>query len=77
MSDKIYYAKHPVDGSVIAIRHGVDGYYPGIDNLDPNEVDSWNIYAGNSDAEVKAAVACSMFGCWDNFDALVKAEEKS
>lgn len=67
---RIYYAKHPSGtGDFIAVKHGATGYYK-TTVYTQEHAETLNERQGIKPAEVKAAVTCSMFDCWQNFDKL-------
>ncbi len=70
--NRIYIAPHPdprTDGKFIAIEHGDTDYH--ITDVDTQEhADTLNKLHSISRAQAKAAVMCSMFDCWQNFDKL-------
>lgn len=63
-----------VDAPVIEIRRNETGYTPRHD-ITREQAKQLQDVAGHSDAEIQAAVICSMFGCWQNFDKIANMEE--
>lgn len=68
----IYYAPRP-EGSdsaspIIKIMHGVQGYWNAA--VSPENAAELNRRAGHSAGNIEAAIACSMFDCWHNFDKI-------
>lgn len=68
-NDKIYFAKSDLTGEFIAIEHGTTGYSK-TTVYDQTHADVLNERQGNTAAQIKSAVTCSMFGCWENFDKI-------
>ena len=70
VSGRVYYAPHTTEpGEFIAIQHGMTGYYPST-VYTQEHADTLNERQGITRAEVAAAVTCSMFDCWHNFDKI-------
>lgn len=67
-----FFAIHPQDDTrLIKVIEGETGYYPLSTYADPSEaVETLNRFEGVSEAEAQAAVVCSMFGCWQNFERI-------
>lgn len=66
----IYIAKHPTESGFVSIVHHMVGYEP-IDCPTQEQADAKNESKGITPEEVQAAVMCSMFDCWENFDTIV------
>ena len=66
---KTYIAKSDLTGDYIAVVHGETGYHA-TTVYTQEHADTLNERQGNTEAEVKAAVTCSMFDCWDKFQNL-------
>lgn len=69
-----YYAPAP-EGSTsptdcIVIKHGEQGYYPTAQVFTAEHCAKINELNGISPAEVEAAIICSMFDCWQNFERI-------
>ena len=69
-----YYAPKP-EGSdsptpYIVIKHCEEGYYPTAHVFTQEVADKINELNGTTPAQVEAAIICSMFGCWQNFDKI-------
>ena len=69
---KMYFTKHPSLDQYIVIKHGETGYYSIPDSLIQNDTDlqTLNDDQGVTPDQIKAALTCSMFDCWNNFDVL-------
>ena len=77
---KHYYTKSPEPSAMapfnyIVIRHGETGYYPMPYLADDEIIADMNDHAGNSPAQIEAAILCSMFDCWQNFDKITAGNE--
>ncbi len=70
MMSRVFFAQDIVNGGVVKIIEGTMGYSP--TDLDLEQMEQQNALNGVTVAESLAAVSCSMFDCWANFDKLVK-----
>jgi hypothetical protein len=71
---KIYFATLPSDpNTFIGITHGEQGYNT-TTVYDQSHADTLNERQGITPAMVDAAVSCSMFNCWANFEKLTETE---
>jgi hypothetical protein len=57
-----FYTRHPETSAPIYIVYDVEGYVPMPCPMDDDTIASLNDLAGNTDADVEIALACSMFG---------------
>mgnify|MGYP003114476965 len=59
-----FYTRHPGTRKPISIAYDIEGYSSIPYSMDDDTIASLNGLAGNTDADVKIALACSMLG-WD------------
>ena len=57
------------DAPVIEIVHGWEGYTPRHD-ITREQAEQLQDAAGHDAATIQAAIMCSMFGCWHNFERI-------
>lgn len=69
--NRIYYAKHIDTGRIILITHGQNGYCE-TKVVSEQHARILNRGLGNTEGDVEAAVMCSMFDCWQDFDHLAE-----
>jgi hypothetical protein len=74
MANTIYFTQRPTmvgTDEFIAIEHGTQGYSV-TTVYDQDHADVLNGRQELHAAEIEAAMMCSMFGNWDNFDSMVE-----
>ena len=77
---RLFYAPHPEGPNkpypFIIITEGVQGYRYTAMTRDQETADNLNRRQGITPAQVQAAIACSMFDCWKNFDKITASHEE-